>query len=160
MTAYLPRLGLMALLVSAGGCYEFQPDTPAGPSELPPAAYVTVRIEYRQPNTCQNAAGSCAQRVVFFASWMRPGEEFPLEPSPGFLWVGQATNVPVNWPPVGPPHLVRIYDPHLVDTPTAGVTASRLKVGGQVLSVYDDAGTPAEVGRVHVDANAVGHNPY
>jgi hypothetical protein len=150
----------MILLVSLASCYEFQPDTPAGPSELPPAAYVNVRIEYRQPNICLNAFGNCAERVVLFASWMRPGEEIPLEPASGFLWVGQATNVPVNWPPVVSPHLVRVYDPHLVDTATAGVTALRLAVGGQVLTVYESPGTPGEVGQVYVDRNGIGHNPY
>jgi hypothetical protein len=160
MRVHLPHLGLMVLLLSATACYEFQPDTPAGPSELPPAAYVTVQIEYRQPNVCVNAIGNCAARVLFVASWMRPGEEVPLEPSPGFLWVGQATNVPVNWPPVVPPHLVRVHDPYLVDTDTAGATALRLKLGGQVLTVYDAAGTPDEVARVYVDDNGIGHNPY
>jgi hypothetical protein len=160
MTAHLPRLGLIALLVSTAGCYEFQPDTPAGPSELPPAAYATVEIQYRQPNGCQNALGNCADRVVFFGSWMRPGEEILLEPVPGFLWVGTAANVPVNWPPVVSPHLVRVFDPHLVDTQTGGVTALRLKLGGQILAVYDDLGTPSESARVHVDDNGIGHNPY
>jgi hypothetical protein len=160
MKAHFLRLGLTILLVSSAGCYEFQPDTPAGPSELPPAAYATVQIEYRQPNICLNALGNCAERVVLFASWMRPGEEIPLEPAPGFLWVGQANNVPVNWPPVVSPHVVRVYDPHLVDTATAGVTALRLVVGGQVLTVYENPGTPGEVGLVYVDDNGIGHNPY
>jgi hypothetical protein len=152
--------GLIALILWTASCYEFQPDTPAGPSELPPAAYATVEIEYRQPNGCENALGNCADRVVFFGSWMRPGEEILLEPVPGFLWVGTAANVPVNWPPVVPPHLVRVFDPHLVDTTSGGVTALRLKVGGQILAVYEDLGTPSESGRVYVDDNGVGHNPY
>jgi hypothetical protein len=119
-----------------------------------------VKIEYRQPNGCQNASGRCADRVVFFGSWMQAGEEILLEPVPGHLWVGKANDVPVNWPPVIPPHRVRVFDPHLVDTPTGGVTALRLRVGGQILTRYDDEGTPSESGRVHVDRNGIGHNPY
>jgi hypothetical protein len=120
---------------------------------------VTVEVEYRQPNGCQNAAGNCADRVVFFGSWMRPGEEVPLEPAPGRLWVGRVSNVPVNWPPALPPHRVRVFDPHLVDTETGGATAARLKVGRQVLTIFDLQGTPGESGHVHVDDNGIGHNP-
>ena len=156
----LPRFGTILLLLSLSGCYEFQPDTPAGPSELPLATYATVRIEYRQPNGCMNANGNCADRVVFFGSWMRPGEELLLEPQSGFLWVGRATGVPVNWPPQALPHLVRVFDPHLVDTDTHGVTAFRLKVGEQILTSLHDVGTPSESGEVYVDGNGIGHNPF
>lgn len=160
MTPRLPHFGLTVLLVLLSGCYEFQPDVPAGPSELPLATYTSVRIEYRQPNGCSNALGNCVDRVVFFGSWMRSGEEILLEPSAGFLWVGQAANVPVNWPPSVSAHRVRIFDPHLVDTDSRGVTASRLKVGDQVLTVLEDVGTPSESGQVHVDDNGFGHNPF
>ena len=160
MTARLSRLGLSTLLVLLAGCYDFQPDVPAGPSELPPASYASVNIEYRQPNGCANASGNCVDRVVFFGSWMRAGEEILLEPAPGFLWVGQATNVPVNWPPHESAHSVRIFDPHLVDTDSGGVTASRLKVGEQVLTALENVGTPSESGQVHVDDNGFGHNPF
>ncbi len=161
MTSVLPcRLGLTFLLLSLSGCYEFQPDVPAGPSELPLATYASITIEYRQPNGCANALGNCADRVVFFGSWMRPGEEILLEPAAGFLWLGRASNVPVNWPPHVPPHLVRVFDPHLVDTDSAGVTASALKVGEQILTVLNNVGTPRESGQVFVDDNGLGHNPF
>jgi hypothetical protein len=160
MTAGIPRVGLMALLLSMAGCYEFQPDVPQGPSELPLVTMATVEVEYRQPNGCMNATGNCADRVVFFGSWMRPGEEVLLEPVPGRLWVGRVSNVPVNWPPVVLPHRVRVFDPHLVDTDTRGVTAARLMVGRQILTIFDEEGTPGESGQVHVDDNGIGHNPF
>ena len=99
--------------------------------------------------------------MVFFGSWMREGEEFFLRPQPGrFLWRGTATNVPVNFPPTGPPHAVVIYDPYLVATPTEGLTAARLKVGGEAISRIDSPGNPREVGLVYIDANGQGRNLY
>jgi hypothetical protein len=58
------------------------------------------------------------------------------------------------------PHLVRVFDPHLVDTETGGVTAARLVVGGQILDSFDQPGTPQESGRVYVDDNGAGRNPF
>ena len=54
---------------------------------------------------------------------------------------------------------MRVFDPHLVDTETAGVTAERLKVGRQVLTIFDERGTPGESAHVYVDVNGIGHNP-
>jgi hypothetical protein len=138
---------------------DIQPSVTEGPADLPPTTYTTVQIEYRQPNACENVAESCVDRVVFFGSWMRPGEEVLLDGAPGHIWVGQASNVPVNWPPVIEPHRVRVFDPHLVQTATGGVTAARIRVGGQILTYYEDVGTPLESGRVYVDVDGVGHNP-
>jgi hypothetical protein len=71
-----------------------------------------------------------------------------------------ATNVPVNFPPRGQPHAVVIYDPYLVGTPTAGLTASRLKVGGEAISRIDSPGNPREVGLVYIDENGQGRNLF
>ncbi len=91
---------------------------------------------------------------------MRPGQEIYLQDDPGSLvWTGTATNVPVNWPPNDEPHYVRVFDPHLVNTPTGGVTAARLLVGGQTIYFYDQPGTPKESGLIYVDDNGVGRNP-
>jgi len=121
----------------------------------------SVRVEYRQPNGCANATPvACDNLVVFFGSWMHPGQEIYLESDPGsHLWTGIAPGVPVNWPPVDQPHLVRVFDPHLVNTATGGVTAARLLVGGQALTQYDSPGTPRESGLVYVDDNGAGRNP-
>jgi hypothetical protein len=161
MTSCARPLALLALAFSLAAC-DFQPDPLPGPSALPPGRFADVRIEYRQPNGCENAdAVHCEDLVWFFGSWMHPGEEVPLERVPGsFAWAGVARGVPVNWPPVESPHLVRVFDPHLVDTPTQGVTAARLVVGGQAISQYDQAGTPQESGYIYIDDNGVGRSPF
>jgi len=159
MENLLRRLTLLIVIGSPGVACDVQPDVTEGPSTLPPTSYTTIQIEYRQPNGCQNVPESCVDGVVFFGSWMRPGEEVLLDGAPGHIWVGQATNVPVNWPPVIEPHLVRVFDPYLVQTATAGVTAARIRVGGQVLTDYEGVGTPQESGVVFVDVDGVGHNP-
>jgi len=114
-----------------------------------------------QPNGCANTTPlACENLVVFFGSWMRPGQEIYLTSDPGsHVWIGVAQGVPVNWPPVEAPHLVRVFDPHLVDTSTGGVTAARLLLGGQILTQYDSPGTPQESAVVYVDGNGVGRNP-
>jgi hypothetical protein len=135
------------------------PSVTEGPETLPPTTYTTVQIEYRQPNGCANVPESCVDRVVFFGSWMRAGEELLLDGAPGHIWVGQAINVPVNWPPPIEAHRVRVFDPHLVQTDTGGVTAARLRVGGQVVNHFEDVGTPSESAQVYIDVNGIGHNP-
>ena len=153
-------LALLALVAAAAGC-DFQPDPEEGPSAVPAPAVASVKIEYRQPNGCDNAPPACDNLVVFFGSWMRPGQEVYLAPDPtSHVWTGVAQGVPVNWPPVVEPHLVRVFDPHLVDTPSGGVTAARLLLGGQVLTQYDSPGTPQESALVYVDDNGVGRNPF
>ena len=159
MVTALRRLALLGALVPlAAGC-DPTPDVTEGPSPLPPTQYSTVQIEYRQPNGCANVPESCVDRVVFFGSWMRPGEELLLDGAPGHIWVGQATNVPVNWPPNIAPHLVRVFDPYLVDTDSQGVTAARIRVGGEPVTHFEDLGTPSESARVYVDVDGNGHNP-
>jgi hypothetical protein len=112
-------------------------------------------------NGCANTPAACDNLVVFFGSWMRPGQEIYLADDGGsHVWSGQVSGVPVNWPPVDEPHLVRVFDPHLVDTPTGGVTAARLVVGGQVMQDFDQPGTPQESGRVYIDDNGAGRTPF
>jgi hypothetical protein len=66
----------------------------------------------------------------------------------------------VNFPPRDLPHAVRVYDPHVYNSPTVGAAAERLRIGGQVLTVFDSPESPHEVGLVYVDANGIGHNPF
>jgi hypothetical protein len=154
------RAGVLALLVGVlVGC-----ESQAGPEDASPVippGFVSVSIEYRQPNGCVNSAGRCSDPVVFFGSWMVPGQEITLvSPNGGLIWVGTARNVPINYPPRDFAHAVRVFDPHILDHPTGGVTAERLRVGRQLLTVFDSAGTPAESGLVYVDANGFGHSPF
>ncbi len=137
-----------------------QPDVPQSPSALPVARLVDVKVQYRQPADCQNTGTACENLVVFFGSWMKPGEEIYMTDSGGRLWTTVAHNVPVNWPPTDEPHLVRVFDPHLQISLTRGVTAARLTVGGQTITAFDSPGTSQESGLVYIDDNGVGHNPF
>jgi hypothetical protein len=147
--------------VAAAGCYDFHLTGPEDPPPVERPQLVSVTIEYRQPNGCDNALGRCDDPVVFFASWLEPGNEFRLtRDAGGFIWRGTATRVPVNFPPRDHPHAVRVFDPHVFDAPTGGAAAERLRIGGQILTRFDSPGGPREVGLVYVDANGVGHNPF
>lgn len=152
------RLLPVLLTLTVVSC-DFQPDPPASPSAVAITRFADVRVQYRQPNGCANAAAHCDDLVVFFGSWMKPGEEMYLEETGSYQWSGTVRRVPVNWPPSEEPHLVRVFDPHLVDTANGGVTAARLSIGGQLVYYYDSPGTPSEVGIIYVDDNGVGRNP-
>lgn len=155
-----PRRLLPLLLALAAPTCDFQPDPPEGPSPVSPGRFASVRVEYRQPAACANAPAACDNLVVFFGSWMRPGQEVYLDDVGGRVWTGVVGGVPVNWPPGDQPHYVRVFDPHLVETRTSGVTAARLLVGGQAIYYYDQPGTPLESGLIYVDDNGVGRNPF
>lgn len=155
------RLGALAAAVFSVSCYDFRGEGPEDPSPVVPPSVVSVTVEYRQPIGCVNSAGTCGDPVVFFGSWMQLGQAITLTPrAGGLIWVGTAHNVPVNFPPREYAHAVRVYDPHIRDHPTGGVTAERIWVGRQFLTVYDSEGTPAESALVYVDENGFGHNPF
>lgn len=153
-------LTVVLAALAVGGCF-FDEDVTEGPSPLAISRAVPVTVEYTQPGLCLNSANRCTDPVVFFGSWMRPGEEVTLQAVGGrYIWMGTVPAVPVNFPPAEAPYLVRVFDPYLLDTPSGGVTAARLKVGGQLLTSFDWLGTPAESGFIFVDDNGVGHNPF
>jgi hypothetical protein len=150
------------MMLGATGCLDYFHGTgpDAAPEVIPPRV-VSVTVEYRQPNGCVNVIAPCEETVVFFGSWMRAGDVLLMQQDPhSFVWRGVARNVPVNYPPRDEPYLVRIYDPHLRETVTNGITAERLKVGGEALQRFDSEGGPAESALVFVDENGIGHNPY
>jgi hypothetical protein len=153
---------LGAVALSALSCNAFR--RTAGPEDAPPVnppATASVTIEYQQVVECVAGSPRCSDNVVFFGSWMQAGEEFFLKKEPGrFVWRGTAPRVPVNFPPFGEPYLVRIYDPHIVGGPTEGITADRLKVGGEALSHFYSPGNPYESGLVFIDQNGQGHSPF
>jgi hypothetical protein len=160
------KWSLLLALAALGAACDFQKDPVAGPSAVQPVRFVTIKIEYRQPQGCQNNENTCDARVVFFGSWMKPrsgsyeGDQVLLDTrfGPNF-WEGFVENVPVNWPPSDFPHYVRVYDPHLQSTSSGGVTAARLIVGGQIITEYDAPGTPLESGLIYVDDNGTGRSP-
>lgn len=153
---------LGAVALSTLSCNAFR--RTAGPEDAPlvnPPGTASVTIEYEQIVECVAGSPRCSDNVVFFGSWMQVGEEFFLKKEPGrFVWRGTAPRVPVNFPPRGDPYLVRIYDPHIVGGPTEGITADRLKVGGETLSRFFSPGNPYESGLVFIDQNGQGHSPF
>jgi len=155
---------LGAAALGALSCNAFK--RAAGPedaAEVNPPGTVSVTVEYNQVPECVAGSPRCEDNVVFFGSWMQAGEEFFLRKEQGrFVWRGTARRVPVNFPPsaVSQPYLVRVYDPHIVSGPTEGVTADRLKVGGEALTRFYSPGNPSESGLVFIDQNGQGHTPF
>jgi hypothetical protein len=164
MRLRLPYVILPILALSGSGCLEITKNVTEGPEPEAFPRTVTVKIEYRQPNSCANVPEHCNDRVVFFGSWMAQTTPEPgvlLNKAPGtFVWTGRVGNVPVNFPPRDQPYFVRVFDPHMVQTDTGGVTALRLVFGGQTITYFDQPGTSAESGVIYVDDNGVGRNPY
>jgi hypothetical protein len=167
MRSVAPRLLLAGAVVFAA-CDDFHQTGPEDASPVVRPTLVDVTIEYRQPNICE-ASSRCEDNVVFFASWLpmqldpqgrQTGGYMFLSRITSYVWRGVATGVPVNFPPRDDPHVVAIYDPHLRDTATGGVTAARLQVGREALTVLINQGTPQESAMVYVDENGFGHNPF
>ena len=151
-------LTLAACLLTS--CYDFHLQGPEDPSPVGPRL-VRVAVEYRQPQGCLNVASQCDDPVWFSASWMIDGGQFRLKrDATGYIWRGDAEAVPVNFPPGDHAHTVRVYDPHLAEHPSGGITASRLTVGRQLLTYFIDYDTPSESALVYIDDNGFGHNPY
>jgi hypothetical protein len=156
--------GLLVLCVLAGaGCDDLHLTGPEDPDPVLFPGLVDVTVEYRQPNLCF-ASSNCEDPVVFFGSWLPVNQSVTLQRATAFVWRGVARGVPVNFPPRDDPHVVAIYDPHLRDTELGGVTAGRLRVGGELLTMFvtgiDAAGTPRESAFVYIDENGFGHNPF
>jgi hypothetical protein len=157
----LASIATSVLFVAGAGCLEFRGVGPEDVTPEQPPRLVTVTIEYRQANVCQNAGVACTHPVVFFASWMRPGTEFNLTPDPDtFVYRGVAVDVPVNFPPRGEAYRVKVFDPYLSGTPSGGFEAMRLKIGGEALVSFGDLNTPTAHANVYIDENGIGHNPF
>lgn len=155
------RAWLAAAALYSASCYDFHLEGPEDAPSPPLPRLVSVTVEYHQPSQCHNTPARCADKVVFYGSWMRPGQELLLSPVPGrFIWVGTVPSVPVNFPPAGQPHTVRVFDPYLVGAPTGGSTGRRLVVGGESLTQIESFGTDEEKAQVYVDDNGFGHNPF
>jgi len=71
----------------------------AGPDVAPPVnppGTVAVTVEYDQVPECVEGSPRCEDNVVFFGSWMQPGEEFFLRKEAGrYIWRGTANEGPV-----------------------------------------------------------------
>ncbi len=150
----------MAAAALTAGCWSLY--APDDAPEVNPPRTVSVTVQYRQPQGCVNEVAPCNEPVVFFGSWMHPGQEFQLTLDSGsYIWRGTARGVPVNYPPRDQAHLVRIFDPHLREGPGGGVTAAA-PVGGRASS-WTSSTAPAERTRaalVYIDENGLGHDPF
>jgi len=157
--------GKAAILVSAAlvglSCNAFRRSGPDGPDPVVPPRLVDVVIEYRQPNECVAGSPRCLDNVAFYGNWMRDGEEFFLTPDAGrFVWKGIARRVPANFPPRDQPYFVRVFDPHMVGSPTEGASAERLKIGGETITRFYSPGNVNEFGLIYIDENGQGHTPF
>jgi hypothetical protein len=156
------RHSLPLLIALAPACYDFRLTGPEDAAAVVPPNYVSVTVEYRQPNGCLSAPSEgCDQPVVFFGSWMRSGGEFRLQRLPGSLvWRGTAVGVPVNFPPRDDPYEVRIFDPYLLESCAEGFSADRITLGGESLIKTNGHGCRDQAAFVFVDDNGRGHHPY
>jgi hypothetical protein len=158
-TTWRSRWALLAAAAVSGGCWSLY--APDDAPEVNPPRTVSVTVHYRQPQGCVNETSPCNEPVVFFGSWMHPGQEFQLTlDSTSYMWRGTARGVPVNYPPRDQAHLVRVFDPHLRESPTGGVTAQRLWVGGELLDKFDRPGGEHESAWVYIDESGIGHDPF
>jgi hypothetical protein len=155
------RFVLLGLAATAAACYDFHLTGPEDPATLTTPGYVSVTVEYRQPNGCLNSITPCAEPVVFFGSWMPVGGEIVLTRDAGsYIWRGVARGVPVNWPPRDAPYAVRIFDPYLRESLSRGFSSDRIVLGGEPLVRWDGGGGPDQHALVYIDQDGRGHNPY
>jgi hypothetical protein len=158
---FVSALLVAATALGAASCNAFRRSGPDEVDAVEPPDVVPVTIEYEQIVECVPGSPRCEDNVVFFGSWMQPGEQFFLRKEPGrYVWRGRAERVPVNFPPEGEPYLVRVFDPHIVGGPTEGITADRLKVGGEIMTRFYSPGNRFESGLVYIDQNGQGRTPY
>jgi hypothetical protein len=154
----LIRFGVLALAASLPACYDFHfvgPEDPA-PVKLPNT--VSVTISYLRPVACVNTSSRCDGPVMFHASWMKLGTGVALEQTAAHHWTAILPGVPVNFPG-NEPYRVYAVDPFLLDSPTGGISADRLTIGGEKIVQFENPGNPREQGLILIDANGRGRTP-
>lgn len=154
----LTRLGALTLALALPACYDFHIVGPEDPPPLKSPATVSVSVVYLRPSECVNTGSACGGPVSFTASWMKIGTSVTLQQSTAHIWVATIPDVPINFPGVDP-HRVYAVDPYLFDTPTGGVSADRLTIGGERIVKFDHPGGPREQGLIYIDANGKGRTP-
>lgn len=156
---FLPAV-IVATLAFAG-CPDLHLEGPEDASSLPIPERATVTVEYEQPAGCISTTVNCQDLVVFLGSWMPPGGQIFLTPdAQRRFWTARISEVPVNYPPRGAPYEVRVYDPHLQESPAIRYTGHRLRVGSETLTQIRRPGSREEAALVYVDSTGLGHNPF
>lgn len=154
----LLRLGVLVLAAMGPACYDFHtvgPEDPI-PSRLP--ATVSVTVSYLRPSACVNITSRCDGPVTFQASWTKLGTAVTLEQTAAHTWTATIPDVPINFP--GPdPYRVYVVDPYLLDTPTGGVSAEHLTIGGELIIKFANPGGRSEQGLIYIDASGRGRTP-
>ena len=153
------RLAVLAVALALPGCYDFNTVGPEDPAPLKNPATVSVAVLYTRPSACVNVTSRCDGPVTFQASWMALGTYIILTPSSAHTWVATVANVPINYPG-GVPHYVYAVDPYLLDSPTRGISADRLVVGGEAIVKFVNPGGGSEQGLIYIDANGKGRTPF
>jgi hypothetical protein len=154
----LPRLGVLAVALALPSCYDFHMVGPEDPAPVKLPATVSVSVVYLQPASCVNTRSNCDGPVTFQASWMNPGAFVRLVLTGAHTWTATVPEVPVNYPGVDP-YRVYAVDPYLLDTPTLGVSADRLTIGGERIVKFENPGGTREQGLILIDANGKGRTP-
>ncbi len=154
----LARLSALALALALPACYDFHIVGPEDPPPLPSPHRVSVSVLYQRPVTCVNTSSRCDGPVTFHASWMASGGYVTLAPSSANTWAAIIPDVPVNYPGQDP-YRVYAVDPYLLDSPTSGVSADRLSIGGERIVKVVNAGGSSEQGLIFIDANGHGRTP-
>ncbi len=152
------RLGVLALVLAVPACYDFHVVGPEDPPAIKLPSTVPVSIVYQRPVACVNTVSSCQGPVTFHASWMPLGSHIVLDQTENHTWTATVPNVPINFPGVEP-YRVYAVDPFLIDSPTIGVSADRLHIGGEKVVRIDNAGGTREQGLIYIDANGKGRTP-
>jgi hypothetical protein len=154
----LARVGTLALALALQGCYDFHVVGPEDPPPIKSPQTVSVSISYLQPVGCVPPGTNCGGPVTFHASWLPVGAYVILLQTAAHTWTATLDNVPFNYPGVEP-YRVYAVDPYLLDTPTRGVSADRLTVGGERIVKFENAGGASEQGLIFIDANGKGRTP-
>ena len=154
----LAHFGTLALAFALPACYDFHMVGPEDPPAIPRPQTVSVLISYRQPLGCVPPESSCGGPVTFHASWMPIGTHATLQQTAAHTWTATIANVPFNYPGVDP-YRVYAVDPFLRDTPTGGVSAERLTIGGELIVKFENPGGTREQGLIYIDANGNGRTP-
>jgi hypothetical protein len=154
----LSRFGALALALLAPSCYDFHTVGPEDPPLLQTPQTVSVSVVYLRPVTCTNVRSRCDGPVTFQASWTGPGEYVTLQQTTANTWAATIRNVPVNYPGVDP-YRVYAVDPYLLDSPTLGISADRLTIGGERIVRFENPGGTREQGLIYIDASGKGRTP-